>query len=477
MSIHPIPPPDEEPFQSPMGHPGAEVDAAMEAWAEVLKADARSAQLLRDLRAMHTELEERTRQAILMRHVANVLTATEGPGPVAHLILEILKDEVGASQGLVWVLGENRYTAIHGMDFDRSQLASLWLPVPHPFPHYPLLTYQCQWLEMEALPPGIRLIQARYEDGLYFVPLEHRTLLVGFAVLSVPRSLVVSPVGQESLEILQRLFAASLYSIWMLQDLQQQRERIKEEAKILKARAESLDRRNQSLRQGPSFRADFLTYAASELRGQLHGLLALLGRLRVDDTLGSQERGVLLLDGLLSGKHMAELLRVLAELPAQKEIEAEPLVRGVALQGLLDHLRPVVDAFPRRPGGKLLWPDAADLPEVYADAERLRQALLALCAGALRNSGDGSLRLWIEREPSNLFLKLWVENLDLGETAQVFNSKKTVQPEELFLKGQGGDGLGLVLCRQLMIDMGCGFQLERDPSGAGTIISLELPLA
>ena len=119
-----------------------EDDAVLEAWAAAVKADTRANNLLKNFRTLQLELGERSRQAVLMRHVANLLTATAGPGPLAHLILDVLCNELRAGQGLVWVLGQDRYLATHGMGFDRKQLNSLWLPVPHPFPHYPVLNYQ-----------------------------------------------------------------------------------------------------------------------------------------------------------------------------------------------------------------------------------------------------------------------------------------------------------------------------------------------
>ncbi len=478
MPIHSIPAsePESEPLLPPMERSEAEADAAVEAWSQVLKADARTEKLLQNLRQLHIEIKERSQQASLMRHVANVLTATSRADQLGPLILDVLQSEFGTGRGLVWSLSEDRYAACFGMGFDRRQLESLRLPAPHPFPNYPILIYQCQWLELESLPPGLRLIQAQPGDGLFFVPFEHQTFLVGFAIVSLPKTRVLREVELESLEILQRLFAASLHSCWNLLDLQRQRERMRLEAEVLKSRMGVLDQQNQALRQGYTFRVDFLAFAASELRGQLLGILSLLSRVRGDQTLSEEERGGMLLDGLLAGKHMAELLRDLSELANPEKSEAANAVRPVDLNPLFDAIRPMVEAFPRREGGTLYWPQTLDLPEVLADVAVLKQVLLSLCAGALRNSHDGSLRMWVEREPMSLVLKLMMEGLDLGEATASFNSQRPISPEELYVKGQGGAGLGLVICRQLMLAMGGAFTLER-AGGMGTVIGLELPLA
>lgn len=476
MPIHPVSGPEPEPMPGEPDPSSPEVNATMEAWAQVLRADARADKLLSDLRGVHLELKERSRQAALMRHVANVLTAASRTDQLGPLVLDVLHSEFGARQGLMWTLCEDHYGACCGMGFDRRQLERLRLPAPHPFPRYPILIYQCQWLEIECLPPAFQLIQARPEDGLYFVPFEHQTLLVGFTVLSVPRAKVFSEAELESLEVLQRLFAASLHAAWTLLDLERQREGLRKESEALKTRAEALDRQNEALRRGQTFRVDFLAYAAGELRSQLMGILALLSHVRQDRQLSEEDRGSLLLDGLLTGKHMAELLRDLTEL-ASPEREASPRMGPVDLSVLLSDLRPLVEVFPRREGGRTLWPDTGDLPDVLADGGLLRQILLSLCSGALRNSRDGTLWLRCEREPMSLRLLLMMEGLDLGEATESFNSNRPLGPDDLYVKGRGGAGLGLMICRQLMVSMGGIFTLERDPGGMGTVIGLELPLA
>jgi signal transduction histidine kinase len=50
-----------------------------------------------------------------------------------------------------------------------------------------------------------------------------------------------------------------------------------------------------------------------------------------------------------------------------------------------------------------------------------------------------------------------------------------LSPEDIYVKGRGGAGLGLVVCRQLLAAMGGTFTLERVPDG--TVIGLGLPLA
>lgn len=472
MSTYPIPPQEPDPI-----HVGAEPifeDAVTEAWAQALRADQRAEALFGELDGLRADVKARTRQAALMRHVANVLSATARVDQLASMLLDVLLSEFGATQGLVWTLGGQGYEARTGMHFDRRQLQSLHLPVPHPFPSYPVLIYQAQWLEAELLPPALRLIQSRPDQGLYFVPLEHQTLLVGFAILSLPLSKVFDGAEQESLEVLQRLFSSALHGSWLLEDLQRQKEALSAEKESLKLQAQALDHQNQLLRQGQTFKVEFLGYAAGELRGQLLGILNLLGRVRGAE-LEADARDTLLLDALLAGKHMAELLRDLAELARPGASGLPMAIRPTELGGLFQELRPMVEAFPRRGSGTLDWPELPELPEVLADRDALGQILLSLIAGVLRGSPEGRLRIWVERAPLSISLCMLLPGLQLDEGAPV--GRRILRPEDIYVQGQIGAGLGLVICSQLMDSMEGALVIEPITGDEGTVISLELPIA
>jgi signal transduction histidine kinase len=477
MPIHSVSGPEPEPIQPPAGIPNAEVNATMEAWTQALKADARAEKLLKDLKQVHLELNERSQQSALMRHVANILTATSRADQLGSLILDVLQSEFGAHQGIMWSLLEDHYGACCGMAFDRRQLDRMHLPAPHPFPHYPILIYQSQWLEMESLPPALKLIQAKPEDGLYFIPFEHQTLLVGFTVLSIPKIRVFSIAEQESLEVLQRLFAASLHSAWTLQDLQYQRESLRKEAEDLKLRAEALDRQNHALRRGHELRADFMAYATDELRTQLLGILAQLNHLRQDQGLSQAEQEDILLEGLISGQYTAELLNLLSELTKPNRIDASIPVRPTNTSLLLAHVESLVHSLSRRVRGAIQWPPLVNLPDVMADSETLTRVLVSLCAGALQSSPDGELRLFLERDPVLLSLILEIRDVNLGQAIRALDSRLSVDSGEKYLRGHGGLGLGLVISRQLILAMGGRFTASHNPEKQETVIRLDLPLA
>jgi C4-dicarboxylate-specific signal transduction histidine kinase len=141
---------------------------------------------------------------------------------------------------------------------------------------------------------------------------------------------------------------------------------------------------------------------------------------------------------------------------------------------LLAEVRSLLEAYPRRGTGPIDWPETEELPDVIADRERFKQVLLSLCAASLRHSADGSLGLWLEREPLSLVFCLRMPSLDLRPAAALLAGKGFGSSGP---QGQGAAGLGLLISRQLVTGMGGHLRLDADPDGRGGLVQVELALA
>ena len=475
MSIHPIQPPKPDPLGGRTGSP-ADLEPLMEAWSEALRADIRASELKGLVDTLRERLDQRTAQMTLVGQVARLLSAALRTEQLAPLLLETLQAALGARTGIVWTLGQHGFDARAGLGLHRRQLDALRLPAPQPFPGYPILLYQAQGVDLQVLPAAVRGVldlNLRPGEGCYFFPFEQQMLLVGFALLALPAGPQARRADPETLETVQRLFAVTIQNLWLVQDLEFQREVLRRQAADLEHQSRALSQQNLALREGETIRTEFLAYAAQELRHQLSGVLAPLSRLR--DIARSREDAADLLEGLLAGKHMAELLADLVELAKPTAIgagfRAEPVEPGPLLKEVLV----LLEGCPRRGSGPIDWPEADELPDVLADQERLKQVLLSLCTAAFRHSPDGSLNLWVEREPLSLVFCLRIPALDLRPVAALLGGKY-VGSAPSWAQGQGGAGLGLMISRQLVTAMGGRLSLEADGEGRGGVVRVELAL-
>lgn len=474
MSIFPVQPPEPDPLDGGPG-PSPDLEPLLEAWSEALRADLRASELKGLVDTLRERLDQRTAQMTLVGQVARLLSTALRIDQLAPLLLETLQTALGARVGIVWTLGQQGFAARAGLGLHRRQLEALRLSAPQPFPGYPLLLYQAQWVDPKVLPPaarGLLELNLRPGEGCYFFPFEQQMLLVGFALLALPEGQEARVSDPETLETIQRLFAVTIQNLWLVQDLEFQREVLRRQAADLEQQSRALAQQNTALREGETIRTEFLAFAAHELRHQLAGVLAPLSRLR--EVARSREDAADVLEGLLAGKHMAELLTDLLELarpgPAGVGSGAAPVEPGP----LLEEVRTLLDSYPRRGSGPIDWPAGEELPAVMADRERFKQILLSLCAASLRHSLDGSLGLWVEREPLSLVFCLRIPSLDLRPVAALLAGKGFGTS---YVQGQGAAGLGLLISRQLVAGMGGRLRLDADYEGRGGLVRVELGLA
>jgi signal transduction histidine kinase len=141
-------------------------------------------------------------------------------------------------------------------------------------------------------------------------------------------------------------------------------------------------------------------------------------------------------------------------------------------------VRPVAEAYPRRPGVALVWPDnLAEMPEVMGDAGRIKQVLLNLISNALKFTKDGSVSLQMERGIGVVVLRVVDTGIGVSKEAQARLFQKFVQAEGGHSREYGGTGLGLVICKHLVEMMGGAIGLYSEGQGTGTTMTVTIPIA
>ncbi len=425
---------------------------------------------IQDLKA---KLGRRSHQMSVLQHVAEVLTATPKASQVADVIAEVLAAEFHSARSMVWVLediGES-FVPRGAIDVPKGLWGELRLPAPNPFPDAPLVLFQSQWMDSSLGHPALDLLRGTDRHMLYFVPFEHQLLLLGFAVLAIPKEIRLETEDFDSLAILQRQASVSMYAAWLIRDLSEQRD-------TLQSQAGALEQANTALREADQLKSEFLALTSHELRTPLTGILGftrlVLDKLYEDET----EMQQMLSDSYHSGQHLLSLLNDILDLAKIESGRLELRIEPYNLFALLEEVKPIAEAYPRRPGVALRWPaHQVDFPDVKVDPSRLKQVLLNLLSNALKFTKDGSVSVLLDRDPETVSISVVDTGIGVSPEGQKRLFQKFAQAEGGHAREYGGTGLGLVICKHLMEMMGGSVALFSEGSGTGSTLTIQIPIA
>jgi signal transduction histidine kinase len=276
---------------------------------------------------------------------------------------------------------------------------------------------------------------------------------------------------QEILTVLQRQVAVSIYNAWLFRDLGEQRD-------ALRLKTGELEKANAALMEADRFKSEFLALTSHELRTPLTGILGFT-RLVMDGLYEDEdEMHRMLADSYSSGRHLLDLLNDILDLAkieaGRMQMHPEPW----SLQVLMEEVKPIANAYPRKPGTELQWPDdLAEIPEVLVDPGRLRQVLLNLLSNAIKFTKEGSVRITVERGFGSVSIQVVDTGIGVAPEAQARLFQKFVQAEGGHSREYGGTGLGLVICKHLMEMMNGSIALYSEGMGKGTTMTLTVPIA
>jgi signal transduction histidine kinase len=444
----------------------------LELLTELRQAQRQLTQVMQEGRDLRAKLSRRSHQMQVLQHVSEILAATSKGGQVVSVVQEVLTQEFHCPRAVVWALedGGVGYVPKDGLGLSRAEWSAMKLPAPNPFPATPLVLFQGQWLDPACGEDVLHLLRGKEGAPLYFVPFEHQLLLLGFAVLAMPADRKLEEEEQDTMAILQRQAAISLYNAWLFRDLSAQRD-------ALQKQTLELERVNDALREADQLKSEFLALTSHELRTPLTGILGFT-RLVMDGLYDdAEEMRSMLQDSYSSGQHLLALLNDILDLAKIESGRLEVHPESFSLGTILDEVRPIAEAYPRRPGVALEWPDCLDLPEVLVDPSRLKQVLLNLLSNALKFTKEGSVGIQVERHPGLIALLVVDTGIGVSHEAQARLFQKFAQAEGGHSREYGGTGLGLVICKHLMEMMGGTISLQSEGMGKGSTLRITLPIA
>jgi signal transduction histidine kinase len=440
--------------------------------AELMQTQRQLTQAMHETRDLRAKLGRRSHQMQVLQHVSEILAATSKGGQVVSVVLDVLAQEFHCQRAVVWTLedGGSGYVPREGTGLTRPEWSGLRLPAPNPFPETPLVLFQSQWLDPVCGGETLQAMRSGEGLQLYFVPFEHQLLLLGFAILAMPGERRMEEEDLDSIAILQRQTAISLYNAWLFRDLSEQRD-------ALQRQALELERVNDALREADQLKSEFLALTSHELRTPLTGILGFT-RLVMDGLYDdADEMRSMLQDSYTSGQHLLGLLNDILDLAkiesGKMEVHPEPFSLAI----LLEEVKPIAEAYPRRPDVELFWPDIENIPEVVVDPNRLKQVLLNLLSNALKFTKEGSVAVQVERHPGIITLLVVDTGIGVSHEAQARLFQKFAQAEGGHSREFGGTGLGLVISKHMMEMMGGTISLSSDGLGKGSILRITMAIA
>ena len=306
--------------------------------------------------------------------------------------------------------------------------------------------------------------------SLYFVPFEHQLLLMGFAVLALDTGRKMEE-DLDTLTILQRQVAVSIYNAWLFRDLGQQRD-------TLRRQTGELEKANVALREADRFKSEFLALTSHELRTPLTGILGFT-RLVIDGLYDDEdEMRRMLQDSYASGKHLLSLLNDILDLAKIESGRMQVHIEAFSLHVLMEEVKPIAMAYPRKGEVALVWPEGlTELPDVMVDPGRLKQVMLNLLSNALKFTKEGSVRVAVERGFGQVTIQVIDSGIGIRVEDQAKLFQKFVQAEGGHSREYGGTGLGLVNCKHLMEMMGGTIALASEGQDKGSVLTLTVPIA
>jgi two-component system phosphate regulon sensor histidine kinase PhoR len=220
---------------------------------------------------------------------------------------------------------------------------------------------------------------------------------------------------------------------------------------------------------------EFVATVSHELRTPLAAIYGAAKTLQRDDLDAGPSRERLL---SVIAHESDRLARVVNEILLASHLDLGQLELSSEPVDAAELGRSVLDALQTYARGKvnLSLVAAPDLPPVATDPDKLRQVLINLIENAIKYSpGGGAVELKIEAEDSRLRFAVRDEGLGIAphEQQRIFEKFYRIDPN--LMRGVGGTGLGLYVCRELVRRMGGRITLDSH-LGDGSTFAVDLPL-
>ncbi len=234
---------------------------------------------------------------------------------------------------------------------------------------------------------------------------------------------------------------------------------------------------NQALQEAQSAiaaKSRFLALMSHEIRTPLNGVLGLTELLGKTE-LGPQQSNYVA-NVIRAGSTLLRLLNDILDFSkmeaGQLQLETLPVDPVDLVRETLQLLRPQADA----KGIQLTMVCSPMLPaRIMTDAIRLRQVWLNLISNAIKFTEKGGVTVTLAAVGSQLFCSVEDSGIGMSELTVKGLFEPFRQADNTMARRYGGTGLGLVICKTLITQMGGQLRVS-SAQGQGSRFEVELPI-
>ena len=231
----------------------------------------------------------------------------------------------------------------------------------------------------------------------------------------------------------------------------------------------------ERLREAEAMRSRFLTHMSRELREPLTNIIGFCRLILngLDGPITDQQRG----DLQIIYANSEHLLGLINDLLDVSQIEAglvELQFEDVDLDAMTKSVMATASALVRDKDIQL-HREVEQLPEIRADATRIRQVLLKLLTNAAKFTDEGSItvRAWSQQE--RVFVSVADTGLGIAEDDRSRVFERFEQGANRHGQHPDGIGLGLALSKEFVEMHGGDIWVESEP-GVGSVFTFSLPV-
>ena len=241
------------------------------------------------------------------------------------------------------------------------------------------------------------------------------------------------------------------------------------------------EERRQTAEEANQLKSRFLSMVSHELRTPLNVIAGLSENLLQDIPTDIQYKDTSIFRDVdrihSSAKHLDNLIRDVLDLAVSQVGQLKLIPERLQIDETLKPVIEIGEKLAREKGLNWQVDLPSGLPALFWDRTRLRQVVLNLVTNAIKFTDQGEVSLRVEMTDVDLVISVQDTGLGILIEDQALIFEEFHRTERATVRGYGGMGLGLAICRRL-VELGGGkIGVESDGKiGSGSKFFFSLPL-